>query len=60
MYHFLQFTRTSVLQVAKKLKKMNVNVDVVNFGETSANTSKVVHLSLARYQFNIAQFHVAD
>jgi hypothetical protein len=28
-------------QVAKKLKKMQVNVDIVNFGETSSNTSKV-------------------
>jgi hypothetical protein len=31
--------------VAKKLKKMQVNVDVVNFGETSSNTSKVLLLS---------------
>jgi 26S proteasome regulatory subunit N10 len=30
-----------LVQVAKKLKKMQVNVDIVNFGETSANTSKV-------------------
>jgi hypothetical protein len=49
-----------MLQVAKKLKKMNVNVDVVNFGETSANTSKVVHLSLARDPFYFAQFHAAE
>lgn len=30
-----------LVQVAKKLKKMQVNVDVVNFGETSSNTSKL-------------------
>ncbi len=30
-----------LLQVAKKLKKMQVNVDIVNFGETSSNTAKV-------------------
>jgi hypothetical protein len=49
-----------VLQVAKKLKKMQVNVDVVNFGETSANTAKVVPLSFSRYQLYLAHVYLAD
>jgi hypothetical protein len=36
------FKPIPLYQVAKKLKKMQVNVDIVNFGETSTNTSKVI------------------
>lgn len=40
---------TLLRQVAKKLKKMQVNVDVVNFGETSSNTSKVLLISRTHF-----------